>query len=299
MLQSFYFVFREQTQEWETDRFGGILLSCEDILTNKIEALSTKQNSTSGSFLTLSYTRQPLSEVHSRSRYSSVRSEAVLLAMEQDAEETATTNERPVKYAVIEEGIFLQKINISMQSFDVLVASRPLLKVAESFMGLEVANPTHDTIASLVKGRTTLEYSSGKPAEAIFQPLPILELESKGLRVFAPLQEAQAREKDNCKSFENVAIYRVQSVAIKSDPDNRITSTVLNKDWYRYLRKHQRDKSRRTKTWHVQYQIDLNGMSFWSAHWDDLNGSLKTREEELGLIADGQNPALEWNYEIP
>ena len=276
-----------------------MLFSCEDILTNKIEPLSTKQNSTAGSFLTLSYTRQPLSEVHSRSRYSSVRSEAVLPAMEQDAEETATTNERPVKYAVIEEGIFLQKINISMQSFDILVASRPLLKVAESFMGLEVANPTPDTSAPLVKGRSTLEYSSGKPVEAIFQPLPILELESKGLRILVPLQEAEARKKDSCERFENVAIYRVQSIAIKSDPDNRITSTVLNKDWYRCLRKHQRDKSRRTKTWHVQYQIDLNGMSFWSAHWDDLNGSLKTGEEELGLIADGQNPALEWNYEIP
>ena len=299
MFQILYHVFREQTQEWETDKFGGILLSCEDIVTNKIEALSTKQNPTSGSFLTLSYTRQPLSEVHSRSRYSSIRSEAFIQATEQDAEETAPTNERPVKYAVFEEGIFLQKINISIQSFDILVASRPLLKVAESFMGLEIDNPTFNSSAHYVKGRSTLEFSSERPIEAIFQPLPILELESKGLRILVPLQEALASKKDNCRRFENVAIYRVQSVAIKSDPDNRITSTVLNKDWYRYLRKHQRDKSRRTKTWHVQYQIELNNMSFWSAHWDDLNGGCKKGDEELGLIADGQNPALEWNYEIP
>lgn len=219
--------------------------------------------------------------------------------MEQDVDEIAPTSERPVKHAIIEEGVFLQKVNISMQSFDIMLASRPLLEVIESFMGLEIVNSTPDTNAPLVKGRSTLELSPGKPVEAIFQPLPVLELESKGLRILVPHQEAQASRTDNHERFENVAIYRLQSIVIKSQPDNRITSTVLNKDWYRYLRKHQRDQSRRTKTWHVQYQIDLNGMSFWSGHWDGLNASCKKRDEELALIADGQNPALEWNYELP
>ena len=283
----FLYHYRPDCSEWECDKFGGVLLSCDDVLANSIKAVPTIQKSSPRSFLILNYTRQHLSNKNMRKRYDSVRSEATIPS--ENIEERNRTNERSGKYSVIEDNIYQHKLEANMQSLDILFIIEPILSVADSFLSLR--SPLDSYAARIVRAPASNDADSQR--EGIFQPLPILDLESKGFRIIAPILDENEDGNE-----ENVVLFCVYSMEIKSDPANRISSTVLHKDWYRQLRKHQREKNRRTKLWHVQYQVDLNGLSLWSGNWNSMNAKRQLGNDNVIINAEGQNPALEWNYKI-
>lgn len=219
-----------------------------------------------------------------------MRSEAIIPT--ENTEERNFPNERTAKCLVIEEDVYQHKLDATIESLDVLFSIQPILSVAESFtmlsspfgtvLGTDVKTAAGDDRESLREGR--------------FQPLPLLDLESKGCRIIVPLLCEDEADKSECA--ENTVIFSVHSILVKSDPMNRVSSTVVHKDWYRQLRKHQRERNRRTKLWHVQYQVDLHCMSLWTGKWDDINGMRQTSNDNITVDAEGQNPAMEWNYQI-
>ena len=219
-----------------------------------------------------------------------MRSEATIPT--ENTEERNFPNERAAKCLVIEEDVYQHKLEATMESLDVLFSIEPILNIAESFMTLR---SPFDTALD-----TDVKTAAGDEAESLregrFQPLPILDLESKGCRIIAPLLDEIKTDESECT--ENTVIFCVHSVLVKSDPPNRISSTVLHKDWYRQLRKYQREKNRRTKLWHVQYQVDLHCMSLWTGKWSDMNAMKQTSSDDVTVNAEGQNPALEWNYQM-
>ena len=267
-------------------------MSSDDVLAHSVKTLPMLQKSSPRAFLTLNYTRQPLLNDSLRKRYTSVRSEAIIPP--ENAEQPSCPNERVVKYSIIDSDIYQHKLEVIIQSFDILFAIKPILSVVDGFLVL--SNPFVTKTGRIVKAAVSDETESTR--EGRFQPLPILDLDSKGFRIIVPLLDDVKNSESDFE--ENTVIFFVHSLLIKSDPLNRISSTILHKDWYRQLRKHQRERNRRTKLWHVQYQMDLNCMSLWSGKWGDISAkNQRGNEKELAVNAEGQNPALEWNYQVP
>lgn len=290
LISNNIFCDRPGSTEWESDKFGGVLLSSDDVLTSTMKTLPTMQNSSPRCFLILNYTRQPLSGKSSRKRQNSVRAEATIA--NDNLEVPSKANEKPVKYVVIDVDMHQHMLDVTMQSLDILFIVEPVLAVLDSF---KTISRSFDSTGSSFPKVTTSD-KTGRQREGAFKLPPVLELESKGFRVIASL--ADDVQGDDKRFDENILIFSVQSVVVNSDPNNRISSTVLDKDWYRQIRKHNREKNRRTKLWHTQYQVDLNGLSAWSGDWGDIRSKRQANNLDMVINADGQNPALEWNYQM-
>ncbi len=252
----------------------------------------------------MTYSRILLSDVHSRSRYASIRSEAAITTEDLETEDAPSQSQdppsqsqdapsqsrHPSKYLIDEDGIYQHRISLSVQPFDVIVVPEPVVHVVLSLLDADT-KPFHQA------EKTDPHKPTGpgrSPQECVFQPLPIVTIESKGIRVLVP----DKKDPDH-DSKENMVVYCLQCFTVSSDPENRINSTVFNKELYRCLKRHHREKSRRTKIWHVQYKIDLKGISLWTGQWTDICRQDISGDEELSLLAEKQNPALEWNYELP
>ena len=291
-------LFRQGGSEWLPDEFGGILFSCKDIISQNLDIQPSGRKSSLGSFLTVTYTRKPLSDERVSTRHDSVRSEAAILPNAQDLDEKSHASDRSPRYTICDGAAVLQSFHVTMQAFDVLLVTDPVVNIAESFLALN--NITGKDTA--LKPAKLIASKEDQTREGTFQPLPQLDVDCKGIRVLVPLRDSmlhpEASERKSSHQNENVFIFQVRSGVIKPDPVNRISSTVLHKEWYRTLRRHQRENGRRTKAWHIQYKVDFNGISAWTGNWNDLAKSLETPETELSVNADGQNPALEWNYKM-
>ena len=264
-------------------------MSCDDVLAHSAKALPMMRKSSPRAFLVLNYSRRPLSNWALRKRFAQVRSEAAIPV--ENIEEQRHGNERAAKYLIVDDEVYQHRLDAKIESLDILCAMEPILNVAGSFLTLR--GPFG--LTTDVAGKANTRDEGGCLREGTFQPLPILDIESKGCRIIVPLLDESGNESE---LTENTVILSVRSMLVNSDPLNRISSTVLQKDWYRHLRKHQRERNRRTKSWHVQYQIDLNCVSLWSGKWGELHTPKHSSSEELAVSAEGQNPALEWNYQM-
>lgn len=282
------FPCRSGSTEWQCDQFGGILLSCDDVLSNSAKALPAMPRRNPRSILTLSYTRQHLSGKSTRKRYDSIRSEAALPS--EHVEEASRTQEKSAKFSIVDKDTYVHRIDANVQSFDALLMVDPILNIADSLLPL--ISPFVNCVRPEVK--TSITDETDLQLEGAFQPMPVIEFECKGCRLIAPLHD-KITEFEN---GENAIVFCAQSVIVSSDPTNRVSYTVLHKDMYRQLRKYNREMSRRTKLWHVQYQVDLNGLSLWSGKWNDWSCQKQIGKSEVAFNADGQNPALEWNCKI-
>ena len=264
-------------------------MSCDDVLAHNATALPMMRKSSPRAFLVLNYSRRPLSNWNLRKKFTQVRSEAAIPI--ENIEEQRHGNERSVKYLVVDDEVYQHRLDAKIESLDIVCAMEPILNIAGSFTMLR--SPFGPSID--VTGKANTRGEGGGLREGTFQPLPILDIESKGCRIIVPLLDDSSNKSE---FVENTVIFSVRSMLVNSDPINRISSTVLHKDWYRYLRKHQRERNRRTKLWHVQYQIDMNYVSLWSGKWGELHAPRNSSSEELAVSAEGQNPALEWNYKM-
>ena len=285
-----------------------------------------QKEATSRTFLSMSYTKSPFTESIQKHRNSP---ETVLQKSEGGEIQTDTKREKPLK--VIQElSVYQHEITCVMQPLDIVLYFPPLLDVNSIFSDL-------DTFANY-ESSTTKDTSprSGPPQEteqkiAVYSPLPKINFQNCGIRISMPLTEnpaalglallspkfsasasgvefssglaslsssSESHLKPANFGNENLIMLHLQSVSLSSEPDNRISSSVVNKDWFRCLRKFEREKGRRSKQWSIQYQAAVKGVSLWSGCWNNLCKREAKKDRELRFELQGQNPALEWNYEI-
>ena len=287
---SYHHFCRHGSKCWEADQFSGVLLSCNDILAKNIECFTSSRKSTSPSFFNISYSRIPLSDVHTRARHDSIRSEANICAEDLDNCEFAAAEEKQEKYSIDESGVFQHQMTVTVQPVDVVVVVKPIVNIIDSMLSLDI-NPFFKSVSGAPVVSKQNE-PARMPRNGIFCPFPVINLDCKGVRVLLPDRDTT--------HLDNIAILCLQSFALSSDPENRINSTVFNKEWYRCLRRSQRDRNRRTKSWHVQYQIDLEGMSVCTGKWQELcRNAGGAAGAGLDSLTEKQNPALEWNFQRP